>query len=178
FRVFRSRSKSLRSALRKSATLSSSKSEKSVRFADSLGLDLVRKNYYEEEHDVSSGLQSLHPLSVSEWRETRFAHAVGLSMASFPNRSDEEIRQLTRIQSVCLQCVTVVDTNITGMVNVLNIACEKQICKLVYIRYTTDNWATNTEIAARYVNAAGDDGAFDTFTFFVALPIDLPVSLN
>lgn len=44
----------------------------------------------------------------------------------------------------------------------------------VYVRFTTDNWQTNTETAGRY-NSSDTDDAIDKFTFIISLPTDFPV---
>ncbi|CAG9533395.1 unnamed protein product [Cercopithifilaria johnstoni] len=164
------RSKSLRSALRVSSK-TDLRRQKSVHFADSFGLDLVHKNYYEED-DLSVELQRFgETFSSLSTKITKRSRNVMLKLAKFQERTDAEINYLTRIQSVCLQRVKFVDTNIVGTINVLNIAYEKQ----VYVRYTTDNWRTYIETAGRYESSGLEDGTIDKFTFIISLPIDLPI---
>uniref|UniRef100_A0A8R1TW68 CBM21 domain-containing protein n=1 Tax=Onchocerca volvulus TaxID=6282 RepID=A0A8R1TW68_ONCVO len=163
------RSKSLRSALRSSSTKNLS-TRKTVHFADSFGLDLVHQNFYEA-NDFSIELEKFgakfSPLATKIIKRPQ---NVILSLVKCQERTDAEISHLTRIQSVCLQCVKFVDMNIIGTINVSNIAYEKQ----VYVRYTVDNWRTNIETAGRYTNSV-ENGAIDKFTFIISLPIDFPI---
>uniref|UniRef100_A0A915PNH1 CBM21 domain-containing protein n=1 Tax=Setaria digitata TaxID=48799 RepID=A0A915PNH1_9BILA len=168
-----SRSKSLRSAFR-STTAPTSEMHKTVRFADSLGLDLVHKNYYEVddfsygyENDKSPFLSS----SSSSNKLSKRPQNVTLSLTKREERQDVEINHLIRTQFVCLQCIKFVDMNIIGTINVLNIAYEKQ----VYVRYTIDNWRTNIESPGRFKHSFGGGDAVDEFTFFISLPNDFPL---
>ncbi|KAL3981508.1 putative phosphatase regulatory subunit family protein [Acanthocheilonema viteae] len=165
-----SRSKSLRPALRTPST-HTLRMRKTVHFADSFGLDLVHQNYYEAD-DLSIELQKFGATYPSLFTKIiKSSRNVMLSFVKFQQRTDMEINYLTRIQSVCLQHVKFVDMNIIGTINVLNISYEKQ----VYVRYTTDNWRTNTETAGRYENSSSEDGCMDKFTFIISLPTDFPI---
>ncbi|KHN75706.1 Protein phosphatase 1 regulatory subunit 3D [Toxocara canis] len=164
------RTKSLRSALR---TPTSSGPQKTVRFADALGLDLEQKTVYDaddwrdEEFGASLSLFS-YPVAPLNLRRTT---AIRLTTTNWSIRSEAEVSHLTRTQCVCLKSVDVIDTNVTGVVDVLNLAPEKQVC----VRYTVDSWATFSEARAMYMESVGNDGAVDAFTFFIAFPNDLPV---
>lgn len=169
-----SRSKSSRSALR-SPALSRSESNKSVRFADALGLDLVHKNYYETD-DGTEWRLSNDDLTVSSTREIRNQQLANttLSLDDIPKRAMEEISHLTRTQCVCLRSASVIGTNFMGVIDVMNLSCDKQ----VFVRYTTDSWQTHAETPAVFSNVASTDGAVEAFKFFVALPADLAIGVT
>ncbi|VDK88886.1 unnamed protein product [Litomosoides sigmodontis] len=165
------RSKSLRSALR-APTSPNSRMRKTVHFADSYGLTLAHQNYYEAD-DFSIELQKFDATlaSLPTKNAAKRSRNVMLSLAKFHDRTDAEISYLTHTQSVCLQCVKFVDMNVIGTINVLNIAYQKQ----VYVRFTIDNWRTNTETIGRYKSSDTEDGAIDKFTFIISLPTDFPI---
>ncbi|VDK47922.1 unnamed protein product [Anisakis simplex] len=173
-RHFSSRTKSLRSALR---TPTSSGPQKTVRFADALGLDLEHKTVYDADDWIDDELMfsfsmfAFNPHESSKQRKHSPSTTVSLIINNWSIRSEAEVSHLTRTQCVCLKSVDVIDTNLTGIVDVLNLAPEKQVC----IRYTLDDWSSYLEIHAIYMQSIGNDGAVDAFSFFVSFPANLPV---
>uniref|UniRef100_A0A0M3IEM3 CBM21 domain-containing protein n=1 Tax=Ascaris lumbricoides TaxID=6252 RepID=A0A0M3IEM3_ASCLU len=167
------RTKSLRSALR---TPTSSGPHKTVRFADALGLDLEQKTVYDADDWRDKEFNS--SLSLFSYPNASTNHRRIISMRLFAKnwsiRSEAEVSHLTRTQCVCLKSLDIIDTNVTGVVDVLNLAPEKQICA----RYTTDNWSSYSEARAIYMQSVGNDGAVDAFTFFISFPNDLPVGAS
>uniref|UniRef100_A0A1I7VIG8 SERPIN domain-containing protein n=1 Tax=Loa loa TaxID=7209 RepID=A0A1I7VIG8_LOALO len=126
FHLLRTRSKSLRSALRTSSK-SNLGMRKTVHFADSFGMDLVHQNYYEAD-DVSIELQKFGAtFSSLTTKIIKRPRNVMLSLTKLQGTTDAEIVNLTRTQFVCLQNIKFVDMNIIGTINVLNIAYEKQV---------------------------------------------------
>lgn len=163
------RTKSLRSALR-SPTRAGKR--KTVRFADSLGLDLEQKTYFESDdvrENESRILQS--PFSFTPSHSASHLANVRLNFTNLPSRSEAEISHLARTQCVCLHSIKITDTNVSGVIHVLNLACDKQVC----VRYTSDGWITFSETRAIFTRAVGSDGAVDSFSFFLSLPKDMPV---
>ena len=163
------RAKSLRSALRSPAHVGQ---RKTVRFADSLGLDLEQKTYFESDDYKDNEFRSFKsPFSFTQNRINLHSKLVSLNPVNISNRSEAEISHLTRTQCVCLNSINITDTNLSGVVHVLNLACDKQ----VYIRYTSDGWLSFSETRAIFTRSVGSDGAVDSFSFFIALPSDIPV---
>lgn len=166
------RTKSLRSALRSPTRTAS---QKRVRFADSLGLHLEHKAYFNDDewrhNEFNSPLPLLPPSKVFPATQKKKNRNVRLVLTNFTSRSEAETSHLTRTHCVCLSSVNTIDTNVTGYINVLNLAFEKQ----VFVRYSTDSWMSYSETSAVYSRPLGTDGAVDEFRFFLSLPNNLPV---
>ncbi|VDD92844.1 unnamed protein product [Enterobius vermicularis] len=159
------RTKSLRSALKSPTHVGK---QKTVRFADSLGLDLVQKTYFESDDVLDH--EFISPLTLTQNQE-RFQKVSCLKSMNIGNRSEGEISHLARTKCVCLSSISITDTNLSGIIHVLNLACDKQVC----VRYTTDSWASFSETRAIFTRSVGSDGAVDSFSFFIALPNDIPI---
>uniref|UniRef100_A0A0N5AIR4 CBM21 domain-containing protein n=1 Tax=Syphacia muris TaxID=451379 RepID=A0A0N5AIR4_9BILA len=112
-----------------------------------------KKNYYSTfagyKYSAYKRFATLHPLN-------------------FHHRSEVEIREFIQLYSVCLQSLTILDTNITGVIHVLNHDYRKE----VLIRYTIDGWSSYTETHAGFSSIV--DSNIDSFCFFLALPNDMP----
>lgn len=163
------RTKSLRSALRSPAHVGK---RKSVRFADSLGLDLEQKTYFDTDDYRDNELCNFaSPFTFSESKSNLHRTTVTLEPVNIQHRSEAEISALTQSQYVCLSSINISDTNLSGSVYVLNVACDKQIC----VRYTIDGWSSFSETRAIFTRSVGSDGAIDAFSFFLALPYDIPI---
>ncbi|KHN84236.1 Protein phosphatase 1 regulatory subunit 3D [Toxocara canis] len=168
------RSVTLPSALR---APSRTRSQKSVRFADSLGLDLEQKNFFDEddwcEESHSYSYPTLSMLKSNAQHDCYAPNMTALSLvaANFQIRSEAEATHLARTQCVCLRSLSICDMNITGLIDVLNLAFEKQVC----VRYSLNDWMSFEEAAAVYLSAHGNDGAVDSFSFSINLPKNLPL---
>ncbi|KAK6041784.1 putative phosphatase regulatory subunit, partial [Cooperia oncophora] len=151
------RSHTLPSALRRSRSKACAKR---VRFADALGLDLEKRQYFTEK---DPDLFLTPPSSPTPGRR--------LVLSNFVYRSESEYNQRARDQMVCLAKLRVHGHTINGQVNVANIA----FCKEVAIRYTTSNWATHDEVAATYGHTVFGADNVDAFVFSLMLPADVKV---
>ncbi|KAK5965105.1 CBM21 domain-containing protein [Trichostrongylus colubriformis] len=149
------RNHTLPSALRRSRSKACAKR---VRFADALGLDLEKRQYFTEKE---SNLFPTPPSSPTPGHR--------LVLSNFAYCSESEYNERARDQMVCLSKLRVHGHTINGQVNVANIAFSKEVA----IRYTTTNWATHDEVAATYGhNVFGADNV-DAFVFSMMLPADI-----
>ncbi|VDD87392.1 unnamed protein product [Enterobius vermicularis] len=167
------RTKSLPSALRSSANYGK---PKKVRFADAFGLDLVQKAYYDcdESPEPLSACLSFNyfnsPFASTKSPMVNRVRSVTLNPINVPQRSEAEVSHLTRSQCICLRSLYITDTTLSGVIHVLNLAYDKQ----VFVRYTFDDWCLFSETRAVFNYSVGNDGAVDSFNFFLSLPNDLP----
>ena len=87
---------------------------------------------------------------------------------------------------VYLRSLSTIDMNITGLIDVINVAFQKEVPTIVevyvfilnfkvMIRYTLDNWYTWTESRAIYDASSTIDSHRDTFNFFISFPSYLPI---
>uniref|UniRef100_A0A0N4U5A5 CBM21 domain-containing protein n=1 Tax=Dracunculus medinensis TaxID=318479 RepID=A0A0N4U5A5_DRAME len=168
------RSKSLRSALRMPTR---NRSQKSVRFADVIGLNLVQQSYYEKDdtEDLKNvfivfSIKSTDSTFKFKFKALNKASVRSMTSAlvplNFSNRSQAEISNIIQTQRVSLDSVNFIGMNITGTIDVLNVTMDKR----VYVRYTFDAWKTSIDSQAKYSKAIGEDGAIDAFNFLIVLP--------
>ncbi|KAK6010723.1 putative phosphatase regulatory subunit [Ostertagia ostertagi] len=128
---------------------------KRVRFADALGLDLEKRQYFTEK---DPDLFPTPPSSPTPGHR--------LVLSNFVYCSESEYNQRARDQMVCLAKLRVHGHTINGQVNVANIAFSKEVA----IRYTTSNWATHDEVAATYGHTVFGADNVDAFVFSMMLP--------
>ncbi|XGW27955.1 hypothetical protein V3C99_008057, partial [Haemonchus contortus] len=149
------RNHTLPSALRRSRSKACAKR---VRFADALGLDLEKRQYFTEKE---TNLFPTPPSSPTP------GHCLVLS--NFVYYTESEYNQRARDQMVCLAKLRVHERTINGQINVANIAFSKEVA----IRYTTTNWATHDEVAATYGHTVFGIDNVDAFVFSMILPADV-----
>ncbi|XP_029463999.1 protein phosphatase 1 regulatory subunit 3E-like [Rhinatrema bivittatum] len=150
---------------------------KKVRFADSLGLELIAVRHFCDAElpqvpaRVMAGLRCREPapagceLSVlpgalqSVWLEPLFATSPGAAPDFI-----ERVRQ----RRVCLEALRTDGFGLSGLVRVLNVSYEKTVA----VRYSLDRWATCTEAAAFYQlgPSGSSERATDTFSFRLVAP--------
>ncbi len=155
---------------------SNSAQKKIVRFADAMGLDLA---------DVRTFLDELPSVPKSAYSDLRSEDVATTEPIGklFPSLAMSSAKSLVpmfkqpgislnfldrvRDQFVCLENAVVCETpvcSITGMVRVRNMDFHKS----VFVRYSSDNWRTLSEVQAVYVPDSCD-GFSDKFSFVVYL---------
>uniref|UniRef100_A0A914WXB7 CBM21 domain-containing protein n=1 Tax=Plectus sambesii TaxID=2011161 RepID=A0A914WXB7_9BILA len=172
--------RNLTSALKKPSSLSSG-SKKSVRFADSVGLDLTHVklfrsnlNFFDQYFDLDYLLPS--PTTrmniFANWKEaaTVKTEQRQLSLSTPLLRKEEEIYEIAEAQNVCIESITCKGMSVSGTVQVKNTAHENE---QVQIRYTLNGWKTYSETECIFALSKGDN--HDSFSFSFFLSSDLPV---
>ncbi|KAF8374626.1 hypothetical protein PRIPAC_81055 [Pristionchus pacificus] len=158
------RSRTLASALRKHR--SSVSSRKSVRFADSLGLDLEKMEYFTRDEEnlfanTMPNMSSCSPVAST----TVVSHR--LFPTNFVYRSESESISRTRLAHVNISSLRTTHAgHLTGQINVLNLAYDKKIT----IRYTMDGWLTHFELSASFSHKLFGNEDIDAFSFVLAIP--------
>lgn len=169
------RSKSLRSALKSPYN---SQKNLSVRFADSLGLDLehTRHIIQTDAERLDQFLQITNP-EPEEAPPSPPPNGIGYSCSGrgekflvphFSLPSGYNTEKLLRSQQVCLESFTVADFSVTGVTRVTNLGYEK----FVHVRYTLDDWKTYDDVQASYIPGSSD-GFTDKFVFTIFLSPNL-----
>ncbi|KAM6927431.1 protein phosphatase 1 regulatory subunit 3D-like [Xenentodon cancila] len=167
--IMRRRAQSLSSCSGKTNELRKVK----VRFVDALGLDLEEVKLFKvQEHPLIPQHVMFRLLMSSE---RAFGKALELSLPyfkpCFPENMGANSDFLTRLQfqSVCLEKVVCSEQGITGALQVLNLAYEKE----VKVHYSFTNWRTQTDTTASWSARGhrGDCNALDTDVFRFRLPV-------
>lgn len=168
--IMRRRAQSLPSSIERKKELRSLQ----VRFVDSLGLELEEvKVFRVQEHPLIPQHVMFRLLMSSE---LAFGKSLELSLPyfkpCFPENMGAQPDFLRRLctQSVCLEQVLCSEQGITGTIQVLNLAYEKQIT----VHYSFTNWRTHTETTASWVSSGGrgecDAPETDIFRFRLPVP--------
>ena len=146
--------------------------KKAVRFADALGLDLesVRHilNLEEPPKVPASAMRDLNMHQSDNDMMHKVVHGIRYLSLNFPQPgASPTFFQRIQAQKVLLENCVVDDKNltITGTVRVANISYHKKIV----VRYTVNNWLTNTDIQGSYVQNS-NDGPTDRFSFSISVP--------
>lgn len=167
--IMRRRAQSLPSSAERKKELRSLQ----VRFVDSLGLELEEVKVFKvQEHPLIPQHVMFRLLMSSE---LAFGKSLELSLPyfrpCFPENMGAQPDFLRRlcIQSVCLEQVLCSDQGITGTIQVLNLAYEKE----VKVHYSFTNWRTHTETTASWVSSGnrGERDAPETDIFRFRLPV-------
>ncbi|XP_077376194.1 protein phosphatase 1 regulatory subunit 3E [Festucalex cinctus] len=148
-------------------------SQKKVRFADSLGLELISVKHFDDsdEPEVPERILAKLPKSTdfNHMAATKFPRPLGQSVfmelqftspGSLPG-----FEQRVREVKVLLENVETDEFSLSGFVRVLNLAFEKSVS----LRYSLNNWITFMDSLASYVPHSSD-GATDRFSFKVVMP--------
>ncbi|XP_043945925.1 protein phosphatase 1 regulatory subunit 3D [Protopterus annectens] len=165
------RARSLPSSPERRNTIKRRPSCHRVKFADSLGLELVEVKVFDQKVEPSVPLHVLSRLSINsslccsdhdldasiQYLEPQFVQPAECS--DFWDR----VRQ----QLVSLERVTLSDLGILGTVRVLNLAFEKKIT----VRYSFTEWKNHYDVQAEW-QASGDElnPEFDKFSFQILIP--------
>lgn len=147
--------------------------KKKVRFADSLGLELISVKHFDDTDvpevperimaKLPKGPLHLHHL------ETKFPRAPAQSVfmeLQFTNPGTlPDFEQKVREVNVLLETVEADEFSLSGFVRVLNLAFEKSVS----LRYSLNNWITFMDSLASYVPNSSD-GDTDKFCFKIVMP--------
>ena len=144
---------------------------KSVRFADSLGLDLeIVRLILEHETTGDVPKDMVFLASKRDGDSPQVAVLPRYLSADFQQPSALlDFRTILEKQKVCLENAVAYDFTIIGTIKVRNITYEK----VVKIRYSFDGWRTFGDAPASYVRGSCD-GPTDRFSFGLPVPKDLP----
>lgn len=147
-------------------------SQKKVRFADSLGLDLISIKHFDD-----TDMPEVPDRIIDKFKKARALHFNNFDKS---NTSSQSVFMellftnpgslpdfLDRVSAVkvLLESVQADEFSLSGVVRVLNLAFEKT----VYLRYTLNNWTTFVDILASYVPHSSD-GQTDKFSFKIITP--------
>uniref|UniRef100_A0A8C2TUP7 Protein phosphatase 1 regulatory subunit 3E n=1 Tax=Coturnix japonica TaxID=93934 RepID=A0A8C2TUP7_COTJA len=122
---------------------------KTVRFADSLGLELISVRHFCDLNPVPFGPP---PPPLEPLFQPHPGNGPGFT---------ERVRQ-HKVRLEWVRCEAAV---LRGAVRVLNLAYEKAVS----VRYTLDRWASCSEVPAAYQPAGTADGITDRFAFHLPL---------
>ncbi|XP_068006982.1 protein phosphatase 1 regulatory subunit 3E-like [Melanerpes formicivorus] len=166
--------RSLRPALQQSPSR-----RKTVRFADSLGLELTSVRHFCEADLPQVPLPAPPPPRTADLFKTRKPPTLGdlepvlfgppppLLEPLFPPQpgASPGFAERVRQHKVRLEWVRAEPAGLRGAVRVLNLAYEKAVS----VRYTLNSWASCAEVPAAYQPPAPADGFTDRFAFFLPL---------
>lgn len=152
------------------ARICSPSSQKKVRFADSLGLDLISVRHFDD-----SDVPEIPERVMDKFKKARALHLNNFETSSTQTTMVETLFTTPgslpdfqeRLQSVkvLLESIQTDEFSISGTVRVLNMAFEKSVS----IRYTLNNWLTLVDLPATYV-LDSSDGLTDKFSFKIVTP--------
>ncbi|KAM6942609.1 protein phosphatase 1 regulatory subunit 3E [Xenentodon cancila] len=146
-------------------------SQKKVRFADSLGLELISVKHFDDNDDpeVPERILAKLPKGTLHQLDTKFprAHSQSVYMElQFTNPGTlPGFEQKVREVKVLLENVEADEFSLSGFVRVLNLAFEKSVS----LRYSLNNWITFMDSLGTYVPNSSD-GVTDKFCFKVIMP--------
>ncbi|KAG7272089.1 hypothetical protein CRUP_002906 [Coryphaenoides rupestris] len=151
-------------------------STKTVRFADSLGLELTSVKHFDDadlprvpERILAKCAKEGPPLGTNHHVGTKFPRPLNQSVCveqQFTNPGAlPDFEQKVREVKVMLETFEADDVSLSGVVRVLNLAFEKS----VYLRYSLNNWITFMDSLASYVPDSSD-GVTDRFSFKITTP--------
>lgn len=148
-------------------------SQKKVRFADSLGLELTSVKHFDDsdEPEVPERILAKLPKGTLHLNhlDTKFPRAPSQSVfmeLQFTNPGTlPGFEQKVREVKVLLETVEADEFSLSGFVRVLNLAFEKSVS----LRYSLNNWITFMDSLASYVPDSSD-GVTDKFCFKVVMP--------
>ncbi|XP_077982881.1 protein phosphatase 1 regulatory subunit 3C-like [Glandiceps talaboti] len=172
----RIRRRSLGSCLKSSDTPSSPR--KQVRFADSIGLNLVETTSHFIRHDgeddvgdVDNHRLYFHSFSLKEEKMCHVPSPITRGELSLYPCFDQpgalpDFIDTVHAQKVCLENVEIgKGLTIQGSIRVANIG----LLKNVKVRFTTNDWKRYYDLPAFYVDGSSD-GQTDRFTFQITAP--------
>ncbi|XP_066579004.1 protein phosphatase 1 regulatory subunit 3E [Amia ocellicauda] len=157
----------------------SPETRKRVRFADSLGLELISVRHYSQSHDPDSESDSeggelmihatptLSPPPTGK-KPSWWSECAVLQFQPPVTRPDFDV--LLRCQRVCVESVSPGPVCVTGTVRVQNLSFHKQ----VLIRYTFDRWASHSQVTGAYLPPTVQHFSLSTDRFQFRLPLPAP----
>uniref|UniRef100_A0A3P8SIN0 CBM21 domain-containing protein n=1 Tax=Amphiprion percula TaxID=161767 RepID=A0A3P8SIN0_AMPPE len=126
-------------------------SQKKVRFADSLGLELISVKHFDDTDVPEVPERILAKLPKGPFHLNHMD-------TKFPKPPAQEVK-------VMLESVEADEFSLSGFVRVLNMAFEKSVS----LRYSLNNWITFMDSLASYVPDSSD-GVTDKFSFKIVMP--------
>ncbi|XP_072926475.1 protein phosphatase 1 regulatory subunit 3D [Hemitrygon akajei] len=150
---------------------------KSVRFADSLGLELTTIKHFcdadvpQIPHRVMARLRNERPdcLLPTKMMDILLDNPAHTLEPTFSNPvSCPGFLERVRTDKVCLESFSTDQFSILGLIRVSNIAFEKQ----VVVRYTLNQWTSFVDIVASH-SSHSPDGQTDNFFFKLITPLFL-----
>lgn len=161
--------RSLRPALQQSPSR-----RKSVRFADSLGLELISVRHFCEadlpqvpvplplQARAADLFKTRKPPALGELEPVMFGPSPLMEPLFSPQPgASPGFAERVRQHKVKLEWVRAEPAGLRGAVRVLNLAYEKAVS----VRYTLNRWVSCAEVAAAYVSPGPADGLTDRFSF-------------
>lgn len=155
------------------ARICSPSSQKKVRFADSLGLELISVRHFDDSDvpetpdRVMDKFKKARALHLNNFEQ----HPNGCTQSTFVETlftcpgAQADFQQRLRSANVLLESVETDEFSISGIVRVLNLAFEKRVT----LRYTLNSWLTFMDVPASYVPQSSD-GLTDKFHFKIVTP--------
>lgn len=150
-------------------------SQKKVRFADSLGLELTSVKHFDDADEPEVPERILAKLSrgssprLGGHPDARFPRAPAkpaLVELQFANPGAlPGFERRVREAKVLLESAEADEFSLSGLVRVLNLAFEKSVS----LRYSLNDWITFVDSPASYVPSSSD-GATDRFRFKIVMP--------
>ncbi|NWH65222.1 PPR3D phosphatase, partial [Geococcyx californianus] len=152
---------------------------KTVRFADSLGLELTSVHHFCEADlprvplpepaapRAADLLKTRKPPALGELEPVLFGPPAPPLEPLFPPQpgASPGFAERVRQHKVRLEWVRAEPAGLRGAVRVLNVAYEKAVS----VRYTLNGWASCAEVPAAYQPPAPPDGTTDRFAFLLPL---------
>ncbi|XP_033977817.1 protein phosphatase 1 regulatory subunit 3D [Trematomus bernacchii] len=151
--IMRRRAQSLPSSAERKKELRSLQ----VRFVDSLGLELEDVKVFKVQEEPLIPQHVMFRLLMSS--ELAFGKSLELSLPYFKPCFPEDMRThadfYNRLcsQSVCLEQVSCSEQGITGTIQVINLAYEKEVT----VQYSFTNWRTHTDTTASWVSSGNHE---------------------
>uniref|UniRef100_A0A3Q3L3X3 CBM21 domain-containing protein n=1 Tax=Labrus bergylta TaxID=56723 RepID=A0A3Q3L3X3_9LABR len=128
---------------------------KKVRFADSLGLELITVKHFDDTDEPELDTKFPRAPAHSVFMELQFTNP-----GTLPG-FEQKVREV----KVMLECVQADEFSLSGFVRVLNLAFQKSVS----LRYSLNNWITFMDSLASYVPSSCD-GDTDKFCFKIVMP--------
>ncbi|XP_069758225.1 protein phosphatase 1 regulatory subunit 3E [Narcine bancroftii] len=149
-------------------------SQKSVRFADSLGLELTTIKHY-----CDADMPQIPHRVMARLRTERLqaTNVMNLLLAPPAHTLEPLFRnpagcpgfvERVKTDKVCLETISTDHFSILGLIRVSNLAYEKQVA----VRYTLNQWTSYVDIGAHHSAHSADDQT-DTFYFKLVTPLFL-----
>lgn len=144
-----------------------------VRFADALGLELTEVKVFQTGEDPTIPLHVLSRLSINSdlwYSSLNLEFTMQCLVPDFQQPADcPDFSSRLQEQQVCLERVTSSDLGLSGTIQVLNVAFEKQVS----VRYTFNEWESLHEVYAHWNQSIPEKNGqdqVDVFTFFLPVP--------
>uniref|UniRef100_A0A4W4GHN9 CBM21 domain-containing protein n=1 Tax=Electrophorus electricus TaxID=8005 RepID=A0A4W4GHN9_ELEEL len=147
-------------------------SQKKVRFADSLGLELISVKHFDD-----TDMPEIPDRIINKFKKGRALHLNNFDKSTssvqstfmemlftVPGTLPDFLDRVKEVK-VLLERVETDEFSISGIVRVLNVAFEKSVS----LRYTMNNWITFIDILASYIPHSSD-GFTDKFSFKIITP--------